>query len=309
MAAAPNNRVHTPPGGYSMSDILTWSDEPNQEPPRSANVYASGADQNNGNVMTGRSSIRIIQKGVGGSHVFTTDDGQKQEPVRRRPGAESKLRDLEGSDIFQAGPVSTSSNAFASNDSQNNGNYITDRPTTRIHQPAGGVSQVTFGPEDPPQAPPADSTTPRMKALNLNTSPDKQQEYQSRRAQFSDRKVKELTGSVNIFSTPEKSPPPLESSYRTASTENNLKSHIVFGDSDDAAAGHDSENFKQVSARKVKELVGSGDSKEGSPHALSEAKKKELQGCDIFADQKPVIRDSLGGVRQPPGGTSSIALI
>lgn len=293
-----------------MGDILTWSEEPVRGPPRSANVYANGADQNNGNVMTGRSSVRINQKGVGTSHVFSTDDDQGQEPVRRRPGAESKLRDLEGSDIFQAGPVAMSSNAFASNDSQNNGNYITDRPTTRIHQPAGGVSQVTFGPEDPPQAPAADKATPLMKALNLNTSPDKQPDSQSRRAQFSERKVKELTGSVNIFSTPEKNAPVAEPSFRTPNSEKNLKSHIMFGDSNDAAAaGSDAENFKQVSARKVKELVGGGDTEEGLSHALSEAKKKELKGCDIFADQKPVIRDSLGGVRQPPGGTSSLALI
>lgn len=38
-----------------------------------------------------------------------------------------------------------SSNQFASGSNQNSGNFITDRPTTRVHAPPGGRSQITFG--------------------------------------------------------------------------------------------------------------------------------------------------------------------
>mmetsp|Transcript_3288 Transcript_3288/g.4165 ORF Transcript_3288/g.4165 Transcript_3288/m.4165 type:complete len:132 (+) Transcript_3288:159-554(+) len=38
-----------------------------------------------------------------------------------------------------------SSNAYANGSNQNAGNFITDRPTTRVHAPPGGRSQITFG--------------------------------------------------------------------------------------------------------------------------------------------------------------------
>lgn len=43
--------------------------------------------------------------------------------------------------------------------------------------------------------------------------------------------------------------------------------------------------------------------------SLSSAKLKEMSGSDIFADGAAAPRDYLGGVRKPPGGESSIALI
>jgi hypothetical protein len=42
---------------------------------------------------------------------------------------------------------------------------------------------------------------------------------------------------------------------------------------------------------------------------LSTAKLREISGNDIFADGKAESRDYLGGVRKPPGGESSIALV
>jgi hypothetical protein len=42
---------------------------------------------------------------------------------------------------------------------------------------------------------------------------------------------------------------------------------------------------------------------------LRTAKLKEMTGSDIFADGKAPSRDYLGGIRKPPGGESSIALV
>jgi len=46
---------------------------------------------------------------------------------------------------YGGGVGSTSSNSFANGSNQNCGNMITDRSSTRIHAPPGGVSSITFG--------------------------------------------------------------------------------------------------------------------------------------------------------------------
>ena len=46
-----------------------------------------------------------------------------------------------------------SSNAYANGADQNCGNFITDRPTTRLHEPPGGRSQISFGGGDVSMAP------------------------------------------------------------------------------------------------------------------------------------------------------------
>ena len=73
---------------------------------------------------------------------------------------------------------------------------------------------------------------------------------------------------------------------------------------------HLPEPIRRASSTKVNALLGTGEYREEPPalHA-SQTKMKEMQGCNIFADGKPQIRDSLGGVREPPGGRSSVALI
>lgn len=71
---------------------------------------------------------------------------------------------------------------------------------------------------------------------------------------------------------------------------------------------------KKIHEQKFAELTGNdifkGDVPPGSAEKpLSMAKLKEMSGNDIFADGKAESRDYLGGVRKPPGGESSIALI
>ena len=70
---------------------------------------------------------------------------------------------------------------------------------------------------------------------------------------------------------------------------------------------------KKLHNQKFQELTGNNIFNEDAPSAgeksLSSAKLKEMSGNDIFADGKAASRDFLGGVRKPPGGESSIALI
>lgn len=71
---------------------------------------------------------------------------------------------------------------------------------------------------------------------------------------------------------------------------------------------------KKIHNQKFAELTGNnifkGDAPAGSSEkSLSKAKLREMSGSDIFADVKVESRDYLGGVRKPPGGSSSIALV
>lgn len=71
---------------------------------------------------------------------------------------------------------------------------------------------------------------------------------------------------------------------------------------------------KKIHDQKFAELTGNdifkGDVVPGSAEkALSVAKLKEMSGNDIFSDGKAESRDYFGGVRKPPGGESSIALV
>ena len=71
---------------------------------------------------------------------------------------------------------------------------------------------------------------------------------------------------------------------------------------------------KKIHNQKFQELTGNdifkGDDPPGSAEKpLSVAKLKEMSGSDIFADGKASSREYYGGVRKPPGGESSIALV
>ena len=80
--------------------------------------------------------------------------------------------------------------------------------------------------------------------------------------------------------------------------------------SEEAAA----KTAKKIYNQKLAELSGNdifkGDVPPGSAEKpLSAAKLREMSGSNIFADGKVESRDYLGGVRKPPGGESTIALV
>jgi len=71
---------------------------------------------------------------------------------------------------------------------------------------------------------------------------------------------------------------------------------------------------KKIHNQKFAELTGNDIFKGDAPPTsaekpLSSAKLREMSGSDIFADGKVEARDYFGGVRKPPGGGSSIALV
>jgi hypothetical protein len=88
-------------------------------------------------------------------------------------------------------------------------------------------------------------------------------------------------------------------------------STIKFGEADEDSVV---KTAKKIPTKKFVDLTGNdifkGDATPGTAEKHpSTAKLKEMTGSDIFADGKAPSRDYLGGIRKPPGGESSIALV
>ncbi|CAH2067793.1 unnamed protein product [Thlaspi arvense] len=162
------------------------------------------------------------------------------------------------------------------------------RSAVRSHQPSDGISKVVFG---------GQVTDEEVESLN-------------RRKPCSEHKMKEITGS-GIFSRHEgdgaSEPVPV---YQQALSG---ISHISFGEAEELSPKKPI-SLPEIYDKKFAELSGNdifkGDATSSSVEKhLSQAKLKEIGGNNIFADGKVESRDYLGGVRKPPGGETSIALV
>ena len=130
-----------------------------QAPALSANSYANGANQNCGNVMTGRSTTRVAQAPGGTSSIsfgggnFGADSAA---PLRR--GGRAALAAIDSNApppsmtklASQSLPASRSMGARVGNISQNCGNSILGRQSTRVCAPPGGSSSIAFGDSNTP---------------------------------------------------------------------------------------------------------------------------------------------------------------
>ncbi|KAI8015552.1 DNA oxidative demethylase ALKBH2 [Camellia lanceoleosa] len=163
----------------------------------------------------------------------------------------------------------------------------------RSHQPSDGISKVVFG---------GQVTDEEVESLN-------------KRKPCSGYKLKEMTGS-SIFAADAENEA-LESDVNP--TPNNKTGLRMY----QPAGGQSSDLFneepiiktaKKIPNQKFAELNGNNIFKGDVPptsaeRSLSSAKLREMSGNNIFADGKVESRDYFGGVRKPPGGSSSIALV
>ena len=164
-------RVHAPPGGRSQISIFGGYAETEKKRVKktetapstsvsivkkgtSANAFATGSNQNCGNFITDRSTTRIHAPPGGRTSISIfggyAEESKKATPVVSKPLVETKKDNVPAPTVVKtASPIKTarhvSSNKFATGSNQNCGNFITDRPTTRVHAPPGGRSQITFG--------------------------------------------------------------------------------------------------------------------------------------------------------------------
>ncbi|XP_071724316.1 uncharacterized protein [Rutidosis leptorrhynchoides] len=285
----------------STSDLLTWS----ETPPPASPATASPATR-----TTHHPSDKISKVVFGGQ--VTEDEAQYLN--KAKPCSGYKLKEMNGSSIFS--------------DKGENGASASDKTGLRVYQQAvNGISQISFSTEE--KISPKKPTSIPEVAKQRELSGTLQSDSDSKTKQISNAKYKEISGN-DIFGPPPEIQPrsvaaarsldkkdskdmgePAPRTVRTSVKVSNPtggQSNILFSEEPEVKM------TKKIHDQKFHELTGNdifkGDAVPGSADkSLSRAKLREMSGNDIFSDGKSDSRDYRGGVRKPPGGESSIALV
>ncbi|XP_012067856.1 uncharacterized protein LOC105630599 isoform X2 [Jatropha curcas] len=292
--STPVRKPHT-----STADLLTWSEIP---PPDSPAVGSAP-----------RSAARSHQPSDGISKVVfggQVTDEESESLNKRKPCSGYKMKEMTGSGIFGANGEDDTSESGTANSTPNS------KTGLRMYQQTlSGISHISFGEEESlsPKKPATLPEVAKQRELSGTLENDAEAKLQK---QVSDAKCKELSGH-DIFA-----PPPEILPRPTTVRALALKESIELGEPTprNPAGGQMSseeasvKTAKKIYNQKFNELSGNdifkGDVPPSSAEkSLSVAKLREMSGNDIFADGKAEHRDYLGGVRKPPGGESSIALV
>ncbi|KAI5073393.1 hypothetical protein GOP47_0011406 [Adiantum capillus-veneris] len=274
----------------STFEILTWPDEPPRPPSQTPlRPQATGG-------------ISSIMSGAG----LTPEEAEALQ--NKKPNSVRKEKEMSGSGIFNLESDNLSTPLSV------------EKPKVRVHQPAGGVSQILFG-EAAVVSPKKPTSIPEVaKQKELSGTLEVSIEETPSKKSTSTSKAKELVGS-DIFGPPPEvktrsCPRYLESSdIATPLRDLSLNPPRIPGSTLAAFGSEDlSLSSKKCNTHKVAELSGNNIFKEVSPHlvsdkSLSAAKRREITGSNIFADGKQVFREHFGGTRKPPGGESSLTLV
>ncbi|KAL6337838.1 hypothetical protein AAG906_002303 [Vitis piasezkii] len=303
--ATPVRKPHT-----STADLLTWSEVPPADSPATGSASRSGARSHQ--PSDGMSKVL---------HGVQVSDEEVENLLKRKPCSGYKLKEMTGSGIFVDDAEDGTSESGSANPINKTG--------VRIYQQAlNGMSQISFSAEESisPKKPTSLPEVAKQRELSGTLASESDPRIKK---QISNAKCKELSGH-DIFSGPPEILPrslaaarsleskeskdmgePAPRNVRTSVKVSNPaggQSNILFGEEPVVKTA------KKIHDQKFAELTGNdifkGDVPPGSAEKpLSMAKLKEMSGSDIFADGKAESRDYLGGVRKPPGGESSIALI
>ncbi|XP_022766384.1 uncharacterized protein LOC111311275 isoform X1 [Durio zibethinus] len=288
--STPVRKPHT-----STADLLTWSETPQPDSPASAPRSTRPHQPSDG-----------IRKVVFGGQVT---DEEFESLNKRKPCSGYKMKEMTGSGIFAANGENDESEPGSANPTPNS------KTGLRMYQQAlAGISHISFAEEE--SISPRKPTTLTEVAKQRELSGTLESEDAKLKKQLSDAKCKELSGH-DIFA-----PPPEILPRPTTVRALALKDNFDMGEPDlhNPAGGSMSseetavKTAKKIDNKKFAELSGNdifkGDVPPGSAEKpLSVAKLREMSGSNIFADGKVESRDYLGGVRKPPGGESSIALV
>ncbi|TVT98243.1 hypothetical protein EJB05_56462 [Eragrostis curvula] len=299
--AVPVRRPHT-----NTSDLLTWSAT---GPDAAADASPAASSRPNLKPAGG------ITPAMFGAPV-SEEDAEDLSKSERKFCSGSKLKEMTGSGIF----------AEKGENGDSDASNAANKTSVRMYQQTmTGMSQISFS-ADGSLSPKKPSSIPEV-AKQRELSGTLEDADAKINKQLSEAKTKELSGS-DIFGPPPEIParplaarnmelqgnvdfslPPPRSVHTSVKVSNPAggPSNISFGEDPVVKTA------KKIHNQKFQELTGNNIFKEDAPasaeKSLSSAKLKEMSGNDIFADGKAASRDYLGGVRKPPGGESSIALI
>ncbi|KAM1180534.1 hypothetical protein ACFX13_019934 [Malus domestica] len=302
--STPVRKPHT-----STADLLTWSETPLADSPLPSSASRPHQPSDG------------IRKVVFGGQVT---DEEVESLNKRKPCSAHKMKEITGSGIFAPKAENDAAEADGANP--------TIKPGIRMYQQAvAGISHISFGDEES-VSPKKPTTIPEVaKQRELSGTLETEAEREARlKKQLSESKFKELSGH-DIFAPP----PEILPRTTTAPRALALKGSIEIGEPTSpngrtpvkkvSNPGGGQSNItsieepapktaKKIYDKKFSELSGNDIFKGDVPPSsaekpLSSAKLREMSGSNIFADGKKEARDYLGGVRKPPGGESSIALV
>lgn len=211
--------------------------------------------------------------------------------VIRKPCSEHKMKEITGSGIFSRNEKDDAS-----------------EPLPVYQQAVNGISQISFG-EEENLSPKKPATVPEVAKQRELSGTMENESANKLQKQLSDAKYKEISGQ-NIFAPPPEIKPRSGTNRALALKDNfNLGAESQTAEEDSSV-----KTAKKIYDKKFAELSGNdifkGDAASSNVEKhLSQAKLKEIGGNNIFADGKVEARDYLGGVRKPPGGETSIALV
>ncbi|KAG6784268.1 hypothetical protein POTOM_009957 [Populus tomentosa] len=230
--------------------------------------------------------------------------------ILRKPCSGYKMKEMTGSGIFAANGENDLAESGSANPTANS------KTGLRMYQQAiAGISHISFA-EEESVSPKKPTTLPEVaKQRELSGTLESESDAMLKK-QISSAKSKELSGH-DIFA-----PPPEILPRPTTVRALALQESIQLGEPSprNPAGGQMSseesvvKTAKKIYNQKFNELSGNNVFKGDAPPStaekpLSVAKLREMSGSDIFSDGKVESRDYLGGVRKPPGGESSIALV
>ncbi|KAJ4845214.1 hypothetical protein Tsubulata_042553 [Turnera subulata] len=295
--STPVRKTHT-----NTADLLTWSETPPAPSPAASSAPRSHQPSDG------------ISKVVFGGQVT---DEEFESLNKRKPCSGYKMKEMTGSGIFAGNGENDASESGNANPTPNS------RTGIRMYQQAvAGISHISFGEEDS-VSPKKPTTLPEVaKQRELSGTLESEADAKLRK-QISDAKTKELTGHDIFAPPPEILPRPttvralaLKESIELGEPRNVRTSVKVSNPAGGQMSSEESgvKTAKKIYDKKFSELSGNDIFKGDVPPSsaekpLSSAKLREMSGSNIFADGKVESRDYLGGVRKPPGGESSIALV
>ncbi|KAK8649114.1 hypothetical protein V6N13_129850 [Hibiscus sabdariffa] len=247
-----------------------------------------------------------IRKVVFGGQVT---DEEFESLNKRKPCSGYKMKEMTGSGIFAANGENDESEQGSANPTSNS------KTGLRMYQQAlAGISHISFAKEES-ISPKKPTTLPEM-AKQRELSGTLETEDAKLKKQLCDAKCKDLSGHDIFAPLPEILPRPKP--VRALA----LKDNFDMGEPDTPDPSGSSMSSEEAAVKTVKKLhdqkfaelsgndIFKGDVPPGSAEKpLSAAKLREMSGSNIFADGKVESRDYYGGVRKPPGGESSIALV
>ncbi|KAM0833896.1 hypothetical protein ACQ4PT_063959 [Festuca glaucescens] len=224
---------------------------------------------------------------------------------KRKQCSAPKWKEMTGSGIFAAsGEVEEDESA----------SVTPIRPASKNYQAISTISHISFAQDESvsPKKPTSIAEVAKQRELSGTLLSEDDSKLKK---QLSNAKTKELSGH-DIFAPPEDPRPRNSENGSTSQTpgKNAQVSSFKFGEDDTDSVV---KTAKKIPTKKFNDLTGNdifkGDPPEAAPGTadkqLSDAKLREMSGSNIFADGKAPSRDFLGGIRKPPGGESSIALV